>query len=149
MELLLVVVIIGIVAAIAIPNLLSSRRASNEAAAIASLRTITGAEATYKSANPNFGTLTELNSEGLIDDIIGCAAPPCTKTGYVYNVVPVAGNPNFHWDGTAVPQIASGFGATGFRFFYTNESVVIFANLGSVPTVDGTRNVSNGTPIGD
>src|SRR4030095_14274068 len=48
-ELLIVVAIIGIIAAIAIPNLLASKRAANEASAIASLRTLTGAEATYHS----------------------------------------------------------------------------------------------------
>ena len=50
-ELLIVVVIIGIIAAIAIPNLLASRRAANEAGAIADLRTISSAEATYRSSN--------------------------------------------------------------------------------------------------
>ncbi len=46
-ELLIVVVIIGIIAAIAIPNLLASRRAANEGSTIASLRTVTGAQATF------------------------------------------------------------------------------------------------------
>src|SRR6266566_4994761 len=49
-ELLIVVAIIGIIAAIAIPNLLASKRAANEGSAIASLRTMTGAEATYQSS---------------------------------------------------------------------------------------------------
>src|SRR5919106_979946 len=48
-ELLIVVAIIGIIAAIAIPNLLASRKASNEAAAIGSMRTIGSAQATYLS----------------------------------------------------------------------------------------------------
>lgn len=148
-ELLIVVVIIGIIAAIAIPNLLASRRASNEAAAIGSLRTITSAQATYKSGNPTFATLPELYSEGLIDEVLGCGSPPCSKTGYSYAVTPLAGHPDFHWDATAVPEVGSGLGATGFRYFYTNEAVVIYANIGSVPTVDATRAVSNGTPIGD
>ncbi len=46
-ELLIVVAIIGIIAAIAIPNLLASKRAANEGSAVASMRTITSAEATY------------------------------------------------------------------------------------------------------
>ncbi len=148
-ELLLVVVILGIIAAIAIPNLLASRRASNEAAAIGSLRTVTSAQATFKSANPTFATLPELNSSGLVDEVLGCAAPPCSKTGYDYLVTPVVAHPDFHWDGTAVPTLTSGFGATGTRYFYTNEAVVIYANAGSVPTVDAMRTISNGTPIGD
>jgi type IV pilus assembly protein PilA len=48
-ELLIVVVIIGIIAAIAIPNLLASRRAANEASAISALRTLTSAQATYQA----------------------------------------------------------------------------------------------------
>lgn len=148
-ELLIVVVIIGIIAAIAIPNLLASRRAANEAAAIGSLRTVTSSQATYKAGNPTFGTLPQLNSVGLIDEVLGCAAPPCSKTGYEFMVAPLASNPDFHWDGTAVPEVGSGLGATGLRYFYTNEATVIYANLGSLPTVDAARVVSNGTPIGD
>ena len=48
-ELLIVVVIIGIIAAIAIPNLLAARRSANEGSAIASLRTVHGAEMTYQA----------------------------------------------------------------------------------------------------
>ena len=48
-ELLIVVVIIGIIAAIAIPNLLAARRAANEGSAIASLRTLHGAQMTYQA----------------------------------------------------------------------------------------------------
>ena len=146
-ELLIVVVIIGIIASIAIPSLMASRRAANEASAIGSLRTITGAQATYKSGNPTFGTLTNLNSAGLIDSVLGCGAPLCLKSGYNYNATPVSGVAAFHWDATSVPQVGSGLGATGTRYFYTNESVVIYANIGSVPTVNGDRDVTNGTPI--
>ncbi|HNU07997.1 MAG TPA: prepilin-type N-terminal cleavage/methylation domain-containing protein, partial [Pyrinomonadaceae bacterium] len=48
-ELLIVVVIIGIIAAIAIPNLLAARRAANEGSAVSSMRTVHGAEMTYQS----------------------------------------------------------------------------------------------------
>lgn len=149
MELLLVVVIIGIVAAIAIPNLIASRRSANEASAIGSIRTITSAQATYKSANPTFATLTQLHSANLIDESVGCAAPPCQKAGYSFSAAPLVSNPDFHWDATAVPIVGSGIGATGQRYFLTNEAVVIYANIGSLPTIDSSRTVSNGTPIGD
>src|SRR5947207_1432740 len=58
-ELLIVVAIIGIIAAIAIPNLLASRRAANEGSAQQSLRTISSAEATYYSTagNGNYGAV--------------------------------------------------------------------------------------------
>ena len=58
-ELLMVVAIIGIIAAIAIPNLLVSRRAANEASAISSVRTIGSAQLTYRQifgGNVNFAT---------------------------------------------------------------------------------------------
>ena len=72
-ELLVVVIIIAIVAAIAIPNLLASRRAANEASAISSLRTIHSAQATYQATTgngvnyaPDFTTLPRLLSTRLL-----------------------------------------------------------------------------------
>ena len=146
-ELLIVVVIIGIIAAIAIPNLLASRRAANEASAVGSLRTITGTQATYKAGNPTFATLLELNSAGLIDEVLGCATQPCLKSGYLYSAIPMAALPGFHWDGRANPQVPTGLGSTGTRFFYTNESVVIYSNIGSQVVVNGTRDITTGIPI--
>src|SRR5690242_3682879 len=81
-ELLIVVVIIGIIAAIAIPNLLAARRAANEGSAIASLRTLHGAQMTYQAtsgAGQFAGTtgansktpLTQLASVNLIDNVLG------------------------------------------------------------------------------
>jgi prepilin-type N-terminal cleavage/methylation domain-containing protein len=68
-ELLLVVAIIGIIAAIAIPNLLASKRAANEGSAIASVRTLTTAEATYRATTLNglYGTLSQLRTANLVD----------------------------------------------------------------------------------
>ena len=74
-ELLIVVVIIGIIAAIAIPNLLAARRSANEGSAISALRTLHGAEMTYASTqgNGNFGTAAELLGASLIDSALGTA----------------------------------------------------------------------------
>src|SRR4028119_98071 len=72
-ELLIVVAIIGIIAAIAIPNLLASRRAANEGSAIGSVRTLNTAEATYFTtvgANLAYAELDELNDAGLIDNVL-------------------------------------------------------------------------------
>ena len=55
-ELMIVVAIISIIAAIAIPNLLRSRLQSNEAAAIGNLRTVNGGETAYHSANSRYGS---------------------------------------------------------------------------------------------
>ena len=63
-ELLIVVAIIGIIAAIAIPNLLASRRAANEASAIATMRVIFSSEATYQATAGAgaYGSLAQLNT---------------------------------------------------------------------------------------
>jgi prepilin-type N-terminal cleavage/methylation domain-containing protein len=64
-ELLIVVVIIGIIAAIAIPNLLASRRSANEASAIASMRTIGSSQATYATSlgAGNYANLQSFNQQ--------------------------------------------------------------------------------------
>ncbi|MDX6692720.1 MAG: type pilus assembly protein PilA, partial [Blastocatellia bacterium] len=65
-ELLIVVAIIGIIAAIAIPNLLASRRAANEGSAQSSLRTLHSSEATFQATvgNGNFGGMITADSVG-------------------------------------------------------------------------------------
>src|SRR5215468_2455029 len=81
-ELLIVVVIIGIIAAIAIPNLLAARRSANEGSAISSLRTLHGADMTYAATHGNgtfAGTasttgdtvaLQNLAAVGLVDTVL-------------------------------------------------------------------------------
>jgi len=123
-ELLIVVAIIGIIAAIAIPNLLASRRAANESAAIGSLRTIGSAEATYLSTlgnNTTYATLTILGSSGLVDTVLGCAAAPCTKSGYEYTTV---NGTTDTFQSNADPVSTS----TGTRHFFADESGVIRFN---------------------
>src|SRR5437667_11375102 len=80
-ELLIVVAIIGIIAAIAIPNLLASRRAANEGSAQQSMRTLSSAEATYQATagNGQYGTVANMVSQNLIDSVLGGAAG---KSGY-------------------------------------------------------------------
>src|SRR3989454_5106854 len=83
-ELLIVVAIIGIIAAIAIPNLLASRRAANEGSAQQSLRTISSAEATYQSTagGGNYTDLAGLGSGSLVDSVLAGG----TKSGYAFAV---------------------------------------------------------------
>jgi prepilin-type N-terminal cleavage/methylation domain-containing protein len=66
-ELLIVVAIIGIIAAIAIPSLLAARRASNESAAVGNLRTIGSAEATYLSQTGQTGKFADLTGTNNLD----------------------------------------------------------------------------------
>src|SRR2546426_11790789 len=85
-ELLIVVAIIGIIAAIAIPNLLASRRAANEGSAQSSLRTIHSSQATYQStagAGAFATDLAALNGQNLIDSVLSSG----TKSGYNFAIV--------------------------------------------------------------
>ena len=149
-ELLIVVAIILIIAAIAIPNLLRSRIAANEASAVGSLRTINTAEVTYASTYPEQG-FTDLKSLGgtgssasptnalLLDNVLGCTAGDgtatgtCTKSGYKIAVVPSGGAGSF---GAATSPYATYFATadpvtpdqTGKRHFYTDASGVIRYN---------------------
>ena len=151
-ELLIVVVIIGIIAAIAIPNLLAARRSANEASAIASMRTLNGAQATYKSTNTAFGSLAQLNGAGLIDSVLSGATSAATaKSGYVFAADKV-GTEGLYWDGGATPATHTGTSAlagTGTRSFYTTESGVVYFNSNATaPTAHATtRAISSGSPL--
>jgi len=117
-ELLIVVAIIGIIAAIAIPNLLASRRAANEGSAQSSLRTIHSAEGTYQATigAGNYGTLAQLGAQSLIDPVLTTTA----KSGYNFGCTPtdlVVGVSPATFFATAVPQITSGIPQTGTRRF--------------------------------
>ena len=83
-ELLIVVAIIGIIASMAIPNLLASRRAANEGSAQQSLRTISSAEATYQltAGNGRFAELPVLMNQFLVDSVLGSGS----KSGYNFTL---------------------------------------------------------------
>jgi prepilin-type N-terminal cleavage/methylation domain-containing protein len=89
-ELLIVVAIIGIIAAIAIPNLLASRRASNEASAISGVRTLSSAEAAYRQTigvGISFASMSELHDNNMIDESLASATTvDNAKSGYVYGI---------------------------------------------------------------
>ncbi len=152
-ELLIVVVIIGILAAVAIPNLLAARRGANEGSAVSSLRTIANAQAIYQSTSRTgeFAEQNILNAVGLIDSSLGCAAAPCYKSGYAVTItsLPKTLTLPARLDVSAVPQTFGGAISTGTRSFYTNESGVIYATAGGVaPSADPTtRTVTPNTPF--
>src|SRR6266542_5182163 len=105
-ELLIVVAIIGIIAAIAIPNLLASKRAANEGSAQSSMRTIHSSEAVYQATagNGSFGTLANLLGQNLVDSVLGAGS----KSGYTFacpaaNVVAAAVGTQSTFYATAVP----------------------------------------------
>jgi prepilin-type N-terminal cleavage/methylation domain-containing protein len=136
-ELLIVVAIILIIAAIAIPNLLRSRIAANEASAVGSVRTITTAQVTYSTTyGTGYTTLAQLGGAA------GCtaaAATAClldpiltlgTKSGYVMATAPntpAAGtttNPSNGFETNGTPLSTS----TGTRAFCSDQSGVIRYN---------------------
>lgn len=121
-ELLIVVVIIGIIAAIAIPNLLASRRSANEGSAVSTLRTIHGGEMTYQATfgNGNYGTLADLGTQKIVDSQLG--AEDSVKSGYTFKTIKVdavggATPTSATFAATAKPTSASGVTATGTRAF--------------------------------
>jgi type IV pilus assembly protein PilA len=131
-ELLIVVVIIGIIAAIAIPNLLASRRAANEASAISILRTINSAEATCQataaSGSPNtYCDMPTLSTKALLDSTF--SASPATRSGYSFAITTVTGATLY--DATATPTTG---GTTGNRAFGTNEGGVIYGTASGTYT---------------
>lgn len=152
-ELIIVVVIIGIIAAIAVPNFLAARRSASEASATSSIRLISSAQETYEitSGNGAYGTLANLLAEGLIDDVVGTGQ----KGGYNFSITKFDStftNPaTFNVFANAVlfgtsPQ------ATGSKNFYTNEAGVIFENSSGqdnppYAVSDTDRTVVNGIPL--
>lgn len=136
-ELLIVVAIIGIIAAIAIPNLLASRRAANEASAQSSLRTIFTCEATYQATTGlgSFGDLDALKGSFLTDQVLGSG----TKSGYNFSVpgiVPTAPGIQAQFFAQAEPQIDSGASQSGTRHFCVSEVGVMRGDTGVTPVAD-------------
>ena len=149
-ELLIVVAIILIIAAIAIPNLLRSRMAANQASAVGSLRTLVTANISYDSTygvrfSPSLGALggpagaaaANCGQALLIDSVLSNAGAGNTsqKSGYTFTYVPgapytgplpagcVAGVNNFTV--TAVPVVLN---QTGQNSYCVDESGVVRFN---------------------
>lgn len=157
-ELLIVVVIIGIIAAIAIPNLLAARRSANEGSAISSLRTLHGANMTYSATSGNgefAGTAgnnsadwnTVLAASNLIDSVLGGALK--TKSGYVFQggrtAVSATEPATFYF--SALPSSTGGLTQTGTRRFGIATAGVIMADVDlSGHFADGDA-VGLGTPL--
>lgn len=151
-ELLIVVVIIGIIAAIAIPNLLAARRSANEGSAISSIRTIHGAQMTYASTagNGNYaGTLTPLGAAGVIDVTLAAGI----KSGYAFATAAAAATsavPATFAVGSQ-PLTTSGVTQTGTRNFACDTSGVIYFSNDFSWGMRGTHAYLDpgGTPLGN
>jgi len=123
-ELLIVVAIILIIAAIAIPNLVRAKISANEASAASSVRSIATAEAAYGSAYPTQGYAPALanlggppvgctpdsNTACMIDSVLTSGS----KSGYTFDAIGFGGTPNTSFVTGAAPQV---FNQTGVRNF--------------------------------
>jgi len=151
-ELLIVVAIILIIAAIAIPNLMRSRMAANESSAVGSLRTINTAEVTYSTTYPAQGFAPALANLGgaaascgsgttpttaaacLIDDVLAQG----TKSGYAFTATGATGNGGtvmVTYSSTAEPSAP---GQSGQRDFCSDQSGVIYAGASQGTCALGT-----------
>lgn len=141
-ELLIVVAIILVIAAIAIPNMMRARISANEASAVASLRTISTAETTYASTYPTVGyscSLAELGppsggaspssaAAGILDDVLASGQ----KAGYLFGLQGCQGTPKANYTSTAAPVT---IGGTGQRAFCSaTPGVINYSSDGAVAT---------------
>jgi len=136
-ELLIVVAIILVIAAIAIPNLIRSKTAANQASAIESLRVIGTSEVTYAATYGSgySSTLAQLGptpsglvatsaAAGLLDDLLAAG----NKSGYVFIYSPALLDSTGHYNGFTVlanPQVV---GASGLDFYYLDQTHLIRMN---------------------
>ena len=120
------IAIILIIAAIAVPNLLRSKMAANEASAVGSVRTIGNAQALYQQTNPAVGYSADLttlgqSSAGILDGQLAGGS----KSGYNFTTAGSGGPPAGAFKTNADPVTRS---STGVRSFFQDESFVIRYN---------------------
>jgi type IV pilus assembly protein PilA len=149
-ELLIVVAIILIIAAIAIPNFLRSRIAANQASAVQSLRTINTSEVAYVSTYnsgysstlaalgpPSGGASATAAAADLIDNVLAAG----TKSGYSFTYTPTAPDANGNPTAYTLNANPLTLGATGQNGYFTDQSAVIRQNTSSSAS-------SSDSPIG-
>ncbi|MBM3254751.1 MAG: prepilin-type N-terminal cleavage/methylation domain-containing protein [Candidatus Omnitrophica bacterium] len=131
-EIMIVVAIIALLAAIAIPNLLRARLNANEGAAISNVHTLSTVAQSFWSATGALPlTLNALGSANppYIDNTIGCATATCTKSGYIYGMGGTGLAADFFT--YAAPQTPN---VTGVRSFCVgSDGVVRVDAAGSTP----------------
>lgn len=145
-ELLIVVAIIGVIASIAIPNLLASKRAANEGSAVSSLRTIHSAQVTYEYTTGDgayAANLVTLGGQNLVDGSLSNGR----KSGYDFAIVDQAGtHATAVFGAYAFPTTSSGVGKTGSRVFGITEVGIIRVDT-DLSAIPATRADINALPI--
>jgi type IV pilus assembly protein PilA len=138
-ELLIVIAVILIIAAIAIPNFIRSRMRANEASAVSSLRTITTAEISYSTTyNAGYsvtlgalggtGAVIDQTNAGLIDSVLSSG----TKSGYTFTYVATSSDSNGNvltYTCNADPVLV---GTTGDGHYYVDQTSLIRTNQNTV-----------------
>ncbi len=143
-ELLIVVAIILIISAIAVPSFMHGKIAANEASAVYSIRTINTAQVTYATNYPTVGYADTLNklaapagggptsssNAGVLDWVLGCNTAVCPKSGYNFQITNPAGIPVSSYNVWGTPSIV---GTTGNRGFCSDNMnpVLVDPNGGS------------------
>lgn len=149
-ELFIVMVIISILAAIAVPILLRQRITANEGAAVGAMRTIVTSEAMFReqdirdddgNADGDYGTLSELGDPGSGQPFIDAALAGAQKAGYLFSIEVFPG------DSTNTPRFSAfafpiAYNRTGNRNFYADQEGVIRFNQG----VDGQSSIGPDSP---
>lgn len=148
-ELLIVVAIIGIIAAIAIPNLLASQRAANEGSAQSSLRSIHSAQVAYQAtagSGAYAADVATLQGERLVDPVLGGGS----KSGYDFAIVEQAGlNATAVYGAYGFPTITAGISQTGTRAFGVTESGVLRGDTDLSATPNSRGDITALPPLGN
>jgi prepilin-type N-terminal cleavage/methylation domain-containing protein len=161
-ELLIVVAVISIIAAIATPGLLRARISASESSAIASLRTIANAQATFahSCANGLYAASLDVLStapsgqQAFISTDLGYAST-VVKSGYTFSVSGTAATGSAACNGST--SLASGYHswadpytptpAHGVRYFGSNTTNTIWQSTATLSGISDTGTPSTGTPI--
>jgi prepilin-type N-terminal cleavage/methylation domain-containing protein len=158
-ELLIVVAIIGIVGAIAVPGLLRARMAANETNAIGSLKAVVSAQASFSAScgfgffAPSLGRLATPPTVGGGDGFIGpdLASDPSIKSAYLVTLTPgpAATGAPASCNGAAAGTVVTSYfvsaeptAGAGARFFAVNQGGTIYQSTATIPVTQ------NGAPPG-
>jgi type IV pilus assembly protein PilA len=145
-ELLIVVAIILVIAALAVPSFLHSRMAADESAAVAALRILNTAQISFNSAYPTVGFASTLAVLG--DSGAGCAPPTETnaclidgglaggqRSGYTFTLSNVTGTPNSTYSVIAAPNVVN---YSGVHYFCSYADAVVRVSMSAITTCDGS-----------